>query len=259
MPFNKVFKNNFCNKVKNKYDTIKNDLLRYYSFTMQRVFAIATDNNILPIVQTGVSIADAKRNTLIFIFVMCLFLLGLVLVGYWTQKSKKSEVKKILIPLLVIISASFLSIPAKAFCPVCTIAIGAGLSFTKVLGIDDTISSIWIGGVLLSSSLWLINWLDSKNIRFFLKRKIIYILMYGFVLVPFISSGTIGALHNQLWGIDKIVLGMILGTAVFALGMIINSKMLQGHNNKPYFPFQKVVMPMGMLILLSLIFFFIVY
>jgi len=226
---------------------------------MQKVFAIATDNNILPIVQTGVSLADAKRNTLIFIFVMCLFLLLLVLVGYWVERKKKTDIKKILILFFSLLSATFLSIPAKAFCPVCTIAVGAGLSFTKVLGIDDTISSIWIGGLLLSSSLWLINWFDSKNIRFFLKRKIIYILMYGFVLVPFISSGTIGALHNQLWGIDKIVLGMILGTVGFAFGMGINSKMLKGHKDKPHFPFQKVVMPMGMLILLSLIFFFIVY
>ena len=226
---------------------------------MQRVFAIASDNNILPIVQTGVSLADAKRNTLIFIFVMCLFLLVLVLVGYWVERKKKTDIKTILILFFSLLSATFLSISAKAFCPVCTIAVGAGLSFTKVLGIDDIISSIWIGGLLLSSSLWLINWLDSKNIKFFLKRKIIYILMYGFVLVPFVSSGTIGALHNQLWGIDKIVLGMILGTAGFAFGMGINSKMLKGHKNKPYFPFQKVVMPMGMLILLSLIFFFIVY
>jgi hypothetical protein len=226
---------------------------------MQKVLAIASDNNILPIVQTGVSLADAKRNTLLFIFIMCLFLLGLVLVGYWIEKTKKMDVKKVSIFLFALLSTTLLSIPAKAFCPVCTIAVGAGLSFTKVLGIDDTISSIWIGGLLLSSSLWLINWLDSKNIRFFLKRKIIYILMYGFVLVPFISAGTIGAIHNQLWGLDKIVLGMILGTAGFIFGMWVNTKMLKSHNEKPYFPFQKVVLPMGMLILLSLIFFFIVY
>lgn len=226
---------------------------------MQKVLAIASDNNILPIVQTGVTLADAKRNTLIFIFIMCLFLLVLVMVGFWLEKKKKGDVKNIFVLFFSVLSVSILSIPAKAFCPVCTIAVGAGLSFTKVLGIDDTISSIWIGGVLLSSSLWLINWLDSKNIKFFLKRKLVYLVMYGFVLVPFISSGTIGALHNQLWGIDKILLGMILGTVGFMIGMGINSKMLIGHNNKAYFPFQKVVMPMGMLILLSLIFFFIVY
>jgi len=226
---------------------------------MLKVLAIASDNNILPIIQTGVTLAEAKRNTLLFIFGMCLFLLILVLVGYWMQRSKKVSTKNAFVLFFSLISFSVLSIPAKAFCPVCTIAVGAGLSFTKVLGIDDTISSIWIGGVLLSSSLWLINWLDSKKIRFFLKRKIIYILMYGFVLVPFITGGTIGALHNQLWGIDKIVLGMILGSVGFALGMKINSNTIKANNDKIYFPFQKVVLPMGMLILLSLIFFFIVY
>jgi hypothetical protein len=226
---------------------------------MQKVLAIASDNNILPIVQTGVTLAEAKKNTLIFILIMSLFLLVLVMVGFWLEKRKKVESKNVFVLFFALFSTTILTLPAKAFCPVCTIAVGAGLSFTKVLGIDDTISSVWIGGVLLSTSLWLINWLDSKNIRFFLKRKLVYLLMYGFVLIPFLSDGTIGALHNQLWGIDKILLGMTLGTLGFMLGMSINNKMLKSNNNKGYFPFQKVVMPMGMLIILSLIFFFIVY
>lgn len=226
---------------------------------MQKIFAISTDNNLLPIVQTGVTLEEAKRNTLLFILVMTVFLIVLVGIGYWLESKKGKNYKNLLIPLLVLFTSSLFLVPAQAFCPVCTIAVGAGLSFTKVLGIDDVISSIWIGGVLISSSLWLINWLDKKNIRFFLKRKIVYLVMYGFVLVPFISSGVIGAGHNRLWGIDKIVLGMALGTLGFLFGMYLNNKMIQKNKDKTRFPFQKVVFPIGVLILLSLIFFFIVY
>jgi hypothetical protein len=62
-----------------------------------------------------------------------------------------------------------------------------------------------------------------------------------------------------LWGIDKIILGMIIGTIGFAFGMEINNWLLKTNNEKVYFPFQKVVIPLAVLILLSLIFFFIVY
>jgi len=226
---------------------------------MQKIFAIATDNNLLPIVQTGVTIEEAKRNTLLFILVMTVFLIVLVGIGYWLEGRKKVNTVKFLIPLFLILTSTIFMVPSQAFCPVCTIAVGAGLSFTKVLGIDDIIASIWIGGVLLSSSLWLINWLDSKNIRFFLKRKIVYLVMYGFVIIPFLTGGTIGAGHNRLWGIDKLILGMTIGTLGFIFGMFLNNKLMAKNNNKASFPFQKVVFPIGILIILSLIFFFIVY
>jgi len=226
---------------------------------IQKVIAAVTDNNILPIVQTEVATLEAKRNTLLFIGGMTLMLLLLVAIGYLLENRKKASNKNIIILVFIFLSGMNFTLPARAFCPVCTIAVGAGLSFTKVLGIDDTISSIWIGGVLLSSSLWLINWLDSKKIKFFMKRKIIYLLMYGFVIIPFISSKTIGVAHNQLWGIDKILLGMILGTVGFMLGMSLNNWLLKKNNDKVRFPFQKVVMPISVLIILSLIFFFIVY
>jgi hypothetical protein len=226
---------------------------------MQKVFAAVTDNNILPIVQTGVAIEEAKKNTLLFILIMTIFLILLVGVGYLLEGRKKGKNKNLIVIGFTVLAGVIFAIPAKAFCPVCTIAVGAGLTFTKALGIDDVISSIWVGGVLLSSSLWLINWLDSKKIRFFMKRKIVYLVMYGLVIIPFISSKTIGAGHNQLWGIDKIVLGIVLGTIGFMIGMAFNNRLLKNNNDKVYFPFQKVVLPIGALIILSLIFFFIVY
>ena len=232
---------------------------------MQKVFALLTDNtgisdnSILPIVQSGVALETAKRNTLLFILVMTVMLLVLIGAGYLLEGRKKGSKKNLSIFIMTFLAGTLFTLPAKAFCPVCTIAVGAGLVFTKELGIDDTISAIWIGGVLLSSSLWLINWFDSKKIRFFMKRKIVFLVMYGFVIVPFWLDKTIGSGHNQLWGIDKIILGMILGTAGFALGMKFNDSLMSKNKDKVYFPFQKVLIPIGALILLSLIFFFIVY
>ena len=35
---------------------------------------------------------------------------------------------------------------AHSVCPVCTIAVGAGLEGARLIGIDDIITGIWAGG-----------------------------------------------------------------------------------------------------------------
>jgi len=76
-----------------------------------------------------------------------------------------NKITKLTIALLAIFTATVLT-SAKAFaiCPVCTIAIGAGLGLSRWLGVDDVISGIWIGGLLVSTSLWTVNWLRSKKL-----------------------------------------------------------------------------------------------
>src|SRR3989304_8183686 len=52
---------------------------------------------------------------------------------------------------------------AEAVCPVCTIAVGAGLGISRALGIDDAVTSVWIGGLILSMSFWFIDWIGKKR------------------------------------------------------------------------------------------------
>jgi len=75
--------------------------------------------------------------------------------------------RKIAIYLLsVIVISFFFTKKALAVCPICTVVIGAGVGLSRWLGIDDTISGLWIGGLIISMIVWTINWLGKKNIRF---------------------------------------------------------------------------------------------
>lgn len=219
----------------------------------------------LPVVNPGVPIEEAKRNTLIFIGIMIAFLAGLVAVGYWKQKSggKNPEMIWATILTLTILSLNFVvltnPIQAEAFCPVCTIAVGAGLGVSKSLGIDDVITSIWIGGLLVSMSMWMIEWLDKKHIRFLFRKPLIWIIMYALVIWPLSGSGIIGALFNTLWGVDKVLLGIIIGSIAFIVGYIISGILTKKNGGRVHFPFQKVVFPLSLLVIMSLVFFFIVY
>jgi len=206
---------------------------------------------------TGVPIEEAKRNTLIFIAIMTGGMIGLVALGYKLGGKKVREMS-IIIAVSLLFPFSVL-VKSQAFCPVCTVAVGAGLGFAEYLGIDDLIAGLWIGGLLLSTSLWTIDWLKKKKWNFKYHKLVVYLLMYGLVIIPFASSGVIGDPFSKFWGMDKVLLGIILGTIGFISGIIGSNMLLKKNQGAVLFPFQKVVFPITVLILLTLIFYFLVY
>ncbi|NMB56676.1 hypothetical protein GYA19_01910 [Candidatus Beckwithbacteria bacterium] len=144
-----------------------------------------------------------------------------------------------------------------AVCPVCTVAIGAGLEISRALGIDDVVTSIWIGAMIFSMGLWLYEFLQKKQIKFKYSKLISIAFMYLLTL-PFLYFFKIfGLAFNTLWGIDKVLLGIILGTIFFIIGVIIDKLLRTYHEDKAYFPFQKAIIPVSLLGLTSLIMFFI--
>jgi hypothetical protein len=172
---------------------------------------------------------------------------------------------------LYIINSSLLVQPVKAVCPACTVAVAAGLGLSRFLGIDDTISGLWIGALILSASLWLINWIEKqskftfrlekfiKKIKFitvcqFINSSVI-VLMYLFLLLPLYWFNIIGHPLNTLWGIDKLLLGILLGSLIFLAGTQLDKKVRKRHG-KQFFNYQKVVFPVGLLIIISIILYF---
>ena len=89
---------------------------------------------------------------------------------------------KKLIPtaLLISISKLFLAPVALAMCPLCTVAVTAGLGLSRFLGIDDAISGLWIGGIIVSTSYWFSEWLKKKyKVNFFYQNELVLFLSYA--------------------------------------------------------------------------------
>ncbi len=154
---------------------------------------------------------------------------------------------------------SFLIAPAaQAVCPVCVVAVGAGLGFSRYLGIDDSITGLWIGGLTVAMIMWSLNWLRPK----FGKKKSWPVIKWATILGllvlvawPLNSQGFIGHPLNKIWGVDKIILGTILGGIVFWVMSVLYLYLKKENNDRAYFPFQKVIMPFGALAFFSLIFY----
>ena len=142
---------------------------------------------------------------------------------------------------------------ANAVCPVCVVAVGAGLGISRFLGIDDTISSMWIGALLASLSIWTIIWLVKKGWGFKYQKIVIPGAYYLLTLLPLWYYGIMGHPLNTIFGIDKILFGSILGTAVFMATVWLHNYLKQKNNGKSFFPYQKVVLPVVILLIFSII------
>lgn len=142
-------------------------------------------------------------------------------------------------------------------CPVCVVAVGAGVGMLETLGVDQLISGLWIGALIVSSIAWMINWLNKKNIHF-LFRKILVIVVFYAIFIGFLWwGGYIGKVGNTLLGIDKLLLGIILGSFIFILAVFSDSYMKKLNEGKALFAYQKVFIPLIYLILCSVAAFFV--
>ncbi len=146
---------------------------------------------------------------------------------------------------------------AMAVCPVCTVAVGAGLEGARLLGVEDVITGIWAGGLTLSIAAWTANFMNKKgvkNILWYILNFIAYYALLAAVYFLPMANPVVKFNDKCMWGIDQFLLGVIVGTIVF-FGMqkwYQHIKAANGGHAK--YPFQKVVMPFSGLLIATLIF-----
>lgn len=150
---------------------------------------------------------------------------------------------------------------AHAVCPVCTVAVGAGLGLSRYFGIDDLVTGIWVGGLVISVSLWTGDWLKKKNFKIFKKitDEQLTIMSFAFWILftypPLSLAGIIGNELNKVWGIDKLIIGSIFGAVAFTLGVLADKKARKMYG-KQFFNYQKVVFPVLSLVIASVLMYF---
>ncbi len=160
---------------------------------------------------------------------------------------------------IIALSFIFLLLAKKALavCPICSVAVGAGIAVTRLIGLDDSITGLWIGALVMSMALWTVNWLKGRKWDF---KGVVTVNVVGYivlVIVPLYYMDFFGHPLNKLFGVDKLLLGMVIGAIGFTWTALWYEKIKKNNNGHALFPFQKVVMPLSLLTILSLLFFFI--
>ena len=153
--------------------------------------------------------------------------------------------------LLLTTSHLLLATPVAAQCPVCIVTVGGGMLIAKRLGIDDFLVSLWVSGLNTAISFWLAQ--KIKN-RFFGSPIVLSLLMYITTLLYFIFTQQTGLAFSQILGMDKIIFGLTLGLFIWFLGIFIDHKSRVLNGGKILFPYQKVVFPISLLTILTILF-----
>ncbi len=143
---------------------------------------------------------------------------------------------------------------AEAVCPLCTFAVSAGVGLTQYLGVDDVITGLWLGGFLVSLTLWsngiCERWYHGHGVlRVFLLTG----MWFGSCYFTLWLTGYLGHPLNRLWGVDKLLLGGGIGAFSFSLAYLAYL-WLRRRYGRSLFPFQKVIMPVAVLLGLSFLF-----
>jgi len=145
---------------------------------------------------------------------------------------------------------------AFATCPVCVIAVGSGLFIAEKLGIDDLIAAIWIGGLISAMALVFAD--KFRLIKLPWPKVSWTIIGYLLTVASLWAQGKLNNPYCKIWGVCKIWLGITIGTLAIWLGAILDKVLRRKNRDRVFFPFQKVVIPLLITLIISLIFYFIV-
>ena len=152
---------------------------------------------------------------------------------------------------------TFNSRPVGAQCPICIVTVGGGMLIAKKLGVDDFLVSIWISALNTAIAFYLADKFQNDKMLF---KKILSnpwflsIIFLAFTLIYFVTTNQTGHPANKLLGIDKIIFGQVLGMSIMFIGNFLYSYTKSNNSGKAIFPYSKVVFPVGLVLLTTLIF-----
>lgn len=138
----------------------------------------------------------------------------------------------------------------SAHCPLCAAGAGAGLTLSRWLGVDDSITGIWLAAFLAAISLWFSGSLKKKYIPF--QNFIIYVAIFGLTLWSFYAFGLINDHAGMIIGLPKLTFGMLLGGIIFYIIEVANQYIIK-RNSKVLFPYQRLVVSLGGMFILSIL------
>lgn len=156
--------------------------------------------------------------------------------------------------VLVFGFAFFAAVPVQAQCPVCIVTIGGSVLLSRYLGIDDLIVGIWAGGFVLSLGLWTSTFIKKIYIRE--QKWILTVLLWVTTVLGLKQAGFIGHPTCKIHGHDKLLTGIIAGSLAFLLAYgldLVLRKLNKKNPGKAFFPYQKVVLPVALLLIATLI------
>ncbi len=161
----------------------------------------------------------------------------------------KSVFGKICTAGLCMLPAAAVANPA---CPICTIAIDAGVGVAQKMGVPVAIVGLWAGALLTLLGYWLIKFFDKRGWKFWGRNALLIGLSVAMIVFAYV--GDIDYSPQWFMGfiyIDPILFGTLVGMILFILVEKLYERMKAKNGGHAHFPFERVVLPVVALALAS--------
>lgn len=161
----------------------------------------------------------------------------------------KSVFKKVLGGALAMLPTAAVANPA---CPLCTIAIGAGVGVAESLGVPSVVVGIWAGALLTLLGYWMIKFFDKRGWKFW--GRDVLLIGVSVAMIGFAYVGDLKYTPQEIWSViylDPILFGALLGMVVLIVVEKLYEWMKRKNGGHAHFPFERVVLPVVALALVS--------
>lgn len=165
--------------------------------------------------------------------------------------SNKLKISIVLFFSFFLILTAYYLLPREvlAHCPLCTAGAGAGLVLSRWLGIDDSITGIWLAAFLGALSLWFSNSVKKRYVP--MQKILIYFLVFASTIWSFYAFNLVSEHAGLIMGIPKLIFGMVAGGLVFYLVDALNCA-IKKKRGKVLFPYQPIAFSLGSMLIISL-------
>lgn len=142
-----------------------------------------------------------------------------------------------------------------AHCPLCVAGAAAGITLTRWIGVDDSITGVWMGAFLGAISFWTYSAVNrKKQIPF--GKPLIYLSIFGLTLWSFYKFQLVIRM-SQIFGLDKLTFGILAGGTLFYLIDETDNFIIKRYG-KVFFPYQRIVVSLGSILILSLFVYYLI-
>lgn len=147
---------------------------------------------------------------------------------------------------------SIVMLPYKAWanpaCAVCTFAIGASLSVARKLGVADSVVGLWAGALLTLLGYWTIMYFDKRQWHFWGRDLLLIALSVAMIGFIYISEAVYApAVIWKIFYLDPILFSAFLGMIIYIFSQKFYLWMKARNGGHAHFPFEKVVLPIVLL------------
>jgi len=136
--------------------------------------------------------------------------------------------------------------------PICAVGIASGLGISRWLGINDLTLGLWIGALILSLAIQFNIFLGKKGKSFPFSFWVIFLSSWILSFLPILINFD-KYTACSICGIPEVICGSVLGVLTLFLVDKANLFVIDKHGKKVYFYYQKVIIPIIGLIIVSMI------